>query len=256
MTDIKSLLLTLLVGIFFLIGILIPKFIKKKKELALFATGLSFIVMLGMILFDIIPEIGEILIFYPNSQKWGIILGFTTLGILLLKGLDMIIPHHHHEHKENEKNKTEHNEHLFHISFVTSLSLMLHNIIEGISIYVTGIGNFKAGLMMAMAVSLHNIPLGMEIAVGLESSKAKQKIKWISILCLTLSSLLGSSVLFLFQVSMNITVEACILCTTFGMLLYIALLELLKEIWMYRKEKMIYIGLAIGILLNIVMVIL
>lgn len=254
MDNFMSLLLTLLVGVFFLIGIIIPRFIKRKKELTLFATGLSFTVMLGMILFDIIPEIGEILVNYPNQQKWGIIIGFTLLGIVILKGLDMLIPHHHHDHQEHEKNKKEHNDHLFHIGLVTSLSLMLHNIIEGISIYATGLTNLKAGFMMALAVSLHNIPLGMEVSIGLESSKNKQKMKWISILLLTLSSFLGSLILFLFHVEMSMTVEASLLCTTFGMLLYIALLELLKEIWTYRKDKMTYIGIGFGILLNIVMV--
>ncbi|MCI8575324.1 MAG: ZIP family metal transporter [Bacilli bacterium] len=252
----KSLLLTLLVGIFFLIGIIIPKFIKKKKELTLFATGLSFIVMLGMILFDIIPEIGELLVYYPNGQKWGIICGCTALGMLLLKGLDCLIPHHHHAHHEDEKNKEEHNDHLFHIGLVTSLSLMLHNLMEGISIYVTGITNFKLGLTMAFAVALHNIPLGMEIAVGLEANHKQNKLKWITITLLTLSSLIGSSLLYLFQINMSITVEACLLCTTFGMLIYITLLELLKEIYTYRQEKMIYVGIGLGILLNIFMVML
>lgn len=254
MANFKSLLLTLLVGLFFLIGIMIPKFMKKKKELTLFATGLSFAVMLGMILFDIIPEIGELLVYYPNAQKWGIICGCTALGMLLLKGLDYLIPHHHHNHHEKEKNRQEHDAHLFHIGLVTSISLMLHNLMEGISIYVTGVTNFKIGLTMALAVALHNIPLGMEIAVGLEANQNQNKLKWITIMLLTLSSLIGSSMLFLFQINMSITVEACLLCTTFGMLIYITLLELLKEIYTYRRDQWTYIGLAVGVILNIIMV--
>lgn len=256
LNELKALSLTLLVGIFFLIGIIIPRFIKKKRELTLFSTALAFIVMLSMILFDIIPEIGEILIFYPNGQKWSIIIGFTLLGLLILKGLDYFIPHHHHEHKEHEKNTKEHNEHLFHIGFVTSLSLILHNILEGLSIYTTGVGNIKAGLMIAIAVSLHNIPLGMEISVGLESSKSKKNIKIISIILLTLSSFIGSSIFYLFEINMSNTIKSCILCTTFGMLLYISLFELLREIWTYKKDKMTYIGIATGIILSIVMVLL
>lgn len=254
MDSFKSLLLTLLVGLFFLIGMIIPKFIKRKKELTLFTTGLSFTVMLGMILFDIIPEIGEILITYPNGQKWSIIIGFTLLGALMLKGLDMLIPHHHHDHQEHEKDKKEHNEHLFHIGIVTAISLMLHNIIEGISIYTTGLTNMKAGFLMALAVALHNIPLGSAVAVGLESSNQNKKMKWISIILLTSSSLIGSLILFFFQINMSLTMEAVLLCITFGMLIYISLFELLKEIWTYIKRKEIYFGIALGVLLNIVMV--
>ena len=135
MENLKALFLTLLVGAFFLVGLGITKITPKKKELTLLATGLSFIIMLSMILFDIIPEIAETLIKVPMNKKWLIIIGFTALGMILLKGLDLLIPHHHHDHKENEKNHKEHNEHLFHIGFITSLSLILHNLIEGLSIY-------------------------------------------------------------------------------------------------------------------------
>lgn len=145
MEQTTSLLITILVGIFFLVGIGITKITSKKKELTLIATGMSFMVMLGMILFDIIPEIAEGVLPLSNPQKWLMIIGFTALGILLLKGLDLLVPHHHHEHKENERNKKEHNEHLFHIGFVTSISLILHNIIEGMSIYATSLSNTKTG---------------------------------------------------------------------------------------------------------------
>lgn len=255
MTNIKALLLTILVGIFFLVGLGITRLTKKKKELTLFATGLSFIVMMSMILFDIIPEIGENVIELENGKKWMLILGCTILGMALLKGLDMIIPHHHHEHKEQEKNKKEHEEHLFHIGFVTSLSLMLHNMIEGMSIYITTLSDFKTGVLMMLAVSLHNIPLGMEIAVGLESSKTKKKTTVLTILLLTISSFLGALILFLLNHQMSKVVLAGFLCVTFGMLLYIALFELLKEIWMNRKRKPIYYGMALGVMISVIMVI-
>lgn len=255
MDSIKALSLTIIVGLFFLVGMIITKFTSRKKELTLFATGLAFIVMLGMILFDIIPEIGEHVLEFNSGKKWLIIILGTLTGFALLKILDLLIPHHHHEHKEHEKNKKEHNEHLFHIGLVTSISLILHNIIEGMSIYITGVTNFKMGLMMALAVSLHNIPLGIEISVGMDSTKTKQKTKWISTILLTLSSFMGAFLLFLLNHEMNVTVLATLLCITFGMLIYIALFELLKEIWMNRQSKPIYYGIALGVIINIVMVV-
>jgi ZIP family zinc transporter len=251
-----SLSLTFLVGACFLIGIKITKMINQKKELTKIATGLSFSVMMGMILLDIIPEIGESVIPYSPQIKWLIIIGFMLLGMGLLKTLDLFVPHHHHEHHEQEKNKKEHNDHLFHIGFITSISLILHNIIEGISIYVTGLTQFKTGLLMALAVALHNIPLGIEIAIGMESSDKKEKTKKITLACLTLSSFIGAFFLFLFAIEMTELISACLLCITFGMLLYIALFELLREIWNYRKERTVYIGIGLGIIVNLLMVIL
>lgn len=252
--EVKALLLTLLVGFFFLIGMAITHFAPKKKTLSFFAIGLSFTVMLGMILFDIIPEIAEGLIVYENGTKWLIILGFTFLGFILLKCLDIFVPHHTHEHKENEKNHHEHNEHLFHIGFVTSISLILHNIIEGISIYATGLTDIKIGFMMTLAVALHNIPLGIEIYVGMSQSETKKKTKWIITILLTLSSFIGALVLFLSNFEMNEFVLTSLLCITFGMLLYISLFELLKEIWQNRRTKEIYFGILFGALLTVAMI--
>lgn len=232
------------------------KWTKKKENWALFSIGLAFPIMLGMILLDIIPEIQELTRSLENYKKIITILGFTGLGLLLLKGLDLFVPHHHHDHHDHEKNKIEHNEHLFHIGLITSISLIIHNMMEGISIYTTSLRDIKTGIWMALAVSLHNIPLGIEIAVGLESSNTKKKIKYLTITMLTLSSFLGAFCLFLLNNAINETILSAFLCITLGMLIYITLFELLREIWMNRTKRAIYWGLGIGIMINILMVIL
>lgn len=255
MANINGLLLTLLVGFFFLSGILITKRINKKQQLTLFAIGMAFIVIMGMIFFDIIPEIKENVTFYSRFKNFIYIFILPLCGMGLLKLFDHFIPHHHHEHKENEKNNVEHNEHLFHIGFITSLSLILHNIIEGMSIYATSLTDFKTGLMMSLAVSLHNIPLGIEIAMGMGYSKTKKKTKFLTMFFLTISSFLGAFILFLLNKEISKNVLSFLLCVTFGMLLYIAIFELLKEIWMNRKEKFIYYGMGFGVILTLLMVI-
>ena len=53
----RALLLTLLTGIFFLIGIFINKLFKSNKLVETFSIGMSFIVLFNIIFFDIVPEI-------------------------------------------------------------------------------------------------------------------------------------------------------------------------------------------------------
>ncbi len=88
----RALLLTLLTGIFFLIGIFINKLFKSNKLVEAFSIGMSFIVLFNIIFFDIVPEIKE---FFDFKYFLIVILGFS-----LLKILDFFVPDHNHHHKE------------------------------------------------------------------------------------------------------------------------------------------------------------
>ena len=59
--NIVALLLTLVVGLFFLIGMLIPHFFKDKEKLTLLTTSFTFILLFYLFIFDLLPEILEIL---------------------------------------------------------------------------------------------------------------------------------------------------------------------------------------------------
>lgn len=244
----KALLLTILVSVFFLIGILLPHLFKNKQKLILFTTSLTFVVMLFLLFFDLLPEVIEV--FNPFSKKTiFLILIFVLFGVIILKILDLFIPEHHHNHHDLNDDREEHNAHLYHIGFITSLSLILHNIIEGISIYVTGLTDFKSGLLMAIIVGCHNLPLGIEIAVGLEAKKENKIAKRGILLLVVLSSFLGAFTLFILRKDLNPFFEGILLSMTIGMLLYISLGELLMEIKEHKKEKEIKLGFLFGILL-------
>lgn len=254
--NLNALLLTIVVGFFFLIGIVIPKFFKSKNKLIFFTTSLTFIIMLFLIFGDLLPEIIEVLDLKSNLKNFYIVLCFSFLGFVLLKILDFFLPEHHHNHQEENDNKEEHNAHLFHIGFITALSLIVHNILEGISIYITGVNDFKLGLIMALSVGCHNLPLGIEISVGLLAEK-KKKIQKISILFfLVFSSFLGAFLLFVIGKELSTFLEGILLSLTLGMLLYISLMELLPEIIKNKKQKEIKWGIVFGIVLALILLLL
>ena len=55
-----ALLLTLLSGLFFGLGFLIVKFTKNKKNLTVIANSMAFVILIGMLFLDLMPEIIEI----------------------------------------------------------------------------------------------------------------------------------------------------------------------------------------------------
>lgn len=248
----KALLLTVLVSFFFLVGILLPSFFKNKNKLILFTTSLTFVVMLFLLFFDLFPEVIEI--FTPFSLKsLALLLIFGLFGFVMLKILDYFVPEHHHEHHDENDDEKEHSAHLYHIGFITALSLIIHNILEGISIYITGLTDCKLGLIMALSVGFHNLPLGIEIAVGLSAKKEHKFTKGVLLILVVLSSFLGAFFLFLLGKELVPILEGILLSMTIGMIVYISFCELLREMIENRHQKEIYYGFFVGLILSFVL---
>jgi len=241
-----GIILTIVAGLFFLIGGLISLKTKDKERLNRFSVSLAFIIMINLIIVDLLPEIIESLEKYKTFSKVGIIFSFVIFGILLLKALDFFIPDHHHDHHDNEKNIEEHNSHIKHIGILTLISLVLHNIIEGFAIFGLTINDIKAGLLICISVALHNIPLGTHIFSSIDIKKNN-----LLVAILTLSSLFGG-LLFLIIGDVSSLILSIILCITLGMIIYISFLELLPEIINNKSKKEIKLGLLIGIVIAII----
>ncbi len=242
-----NLLLPFIVGLLFLVGIYISKVIKNKKGLSNYAVSLALVVLLGLIIIDLIPELSEI---YGGIKVNVIIV--TLFGFIALNILDKLIPSHHHDHHDNEKNKQEHESHLYHIGLVTLISLLIHNIIEGMAIYLMAANDIKSGIVMALGVGLHNIPLGIEIGATM-SGKIKEKKNVIYVTLLGLSSLIGGLIVLLFG-EIEEYYLGYIIALTLGMCLYITICELLPETTTHIHKKETLLGIISGLLIVVLMI--
>ena len=132
-------------------------------------------------------------------------------------------------------------------------SLILHNILEGMSIYIIGTESLATGFLTALAVGCHNLPLGIEVASSMEAKKQGTFLKKLLVILLVFSSSIGA--LFLFFLGENISsyVLLALICIACGMILYIALFELLLEITSYLKRRETYYGMAIGVIIILLM---
>lgn len=241
-----GLILTLIAGLFFLVGGLISLKVKNKDKLNHFSIALALVIILNLLVMDLIPEIFELLENYELGFKILLIVIFATLGILILKILDFFIPDHHHEHHDNEIDKKEHVSHMRHIGTLTLISLILHNLLEGFAIAGNAANNTEMGFMICLSVALHNIPLGTTIFSSVDIKKNK-----LLVLSLTLSSFIGG-LIFLIIGDISLLALAIISIITFGMLMYIAVLELLPELWHNIAKKETVMGLLAGLIIIII----
>ncbi len=238
-----GLLTTLLLGLFILVGALIAFLIKKKDKVTDFSIGLALGVIVTLIITDLLVEIYE----HLTIKNIFLAFIFTIVGYLILSLLDILIPDHD-EGIHNNLNSIEAKENLIHIGVITSLALALHNIIEGMAVYLTIITNTNLGLAVTLGVGFHNIPLGMVIASALyQSNTNKYKIA-VNLILVSLSTFVGGLILFFFNISqISPIILGILLSITLGMLLFIVISELIPRIRESKNKKNVYMGILLGI---------
>lgn len=233
-----ALLFTLISGLFFGVGIVIYNLVNNKKALTYISMSCAAVVILGLILTDLIPELIEI-------DKWWLIL-FIVAGLIILLGIDKLIPHHHHHHHENDEMGEDHQNHLEHIGIVTMIALVFHNMIEGMALYSVSMNDIKSGALMLLGISLHNLPLGFQIANYKNAKKNK-----LMLILLILSGFIGGLLFSVFG-SLNETIEGMIIALTMGMLIHILIFELLHEILENKNKKETFYGIIIGSIILVI----
>lgn len=58
-------------------------------------------------------------------------------------------------------------EQLMRTSLITFVAMALHNLPEGLGVYLSSLNSPKMGIQLAVAIMLHNIPEGMAVAIPL-----------------------------------------------------------------------------------------
>ena len=253
-----SLLLTIIVGLFILGGSVCALFIKNNKKVTDFIISLAFGVIISLAVLEILPESIEIL-----KEEIGVVRGILAvivlvlIGIFLLKVLDMFVPHHEHEahHNHKHKNSTCHDDHLHHVGIISSVAVIIHNLIEGMSLYLVSSKNLMSGLFLCIGIGLHNIPMGLVISTTLINSHYSKKSSLKISLIVSISTFIGGLFMALLG-GVSELLEGVLLGLTLGMLIYLSVFELLHQIYHMENKKQSRIGIAIGVILIIVSVLL
>lgn len=244
-----GLLVTFILGIFILIGVFVIKLSKNKKIVEQLSISIALGTMTSIVCTELIPEVFETFKTDRFINTILIVLIFTFLGIIILKILDKFIPDHDDVHSLDHNCS---NENLIHIGVVSSLAIVLHNIIEGMAVYSITSESLKLGILVALGVGLHNIPMGMIISSTLNSSKKDNKKNIFILSAVTISTFIGGILMMLINNILNEFVIGILICITLGMLIYIIIFELIPHL-MHSKNKLLSIfGIIIGILIIVI----
>lgn len=240
-----GLLTTLLLGLFIIIGAAVGLLISKRNKIVEFSLGLAFGVIVTLMITDLLPEVIEC---FGFSKIYIFVIG-AAIGFIMLKVLDNFIPDHH----EHKMSRDEEKENLIHIGVITSIALVLHNVIEGMAVYSSCLTNANLGVALTLGIGFHNIPLGMVIAGSFYHSNKNLSKTLITVFLVSLSTFLGGVIMYLLNLSeISSILLGTLLSLTVGMLLFIILDELLPRIADIKNKKITYMGVGVGIILLII----
>ena len=205
-----------------------------------FCLSLSLIIMIGISITELIPEASlSILIRYKLVKGIFLAVVVFAIGIFSVYFLNRKI----------EKSSGSDLD-LYRLGILSMLALMLHNLPEGIVTFLSSYQNMELGFKISLAIMLHNIPEGISIAVPIYyATGSKKKAVFMTFLS-GLAEPLGAFLAFVFlRKFITDTMIGFILVFVAGLMITLAIHELLPKTLKYHENSYILLGFLLGILL-------
>jgi len=234
------LLITFIAGISTIIGIIPTYFNKDRNKIINLSLSFSSGIMISISIFSLIPES---LNYLGNNNLFNIILLliFINIGIIISTYIDKLI------------SKRINNNSLYKLGLTSIIALVLHNIPEGITTFLTTSNNLKLGLTLSLAIALHNIPEGISIAVPIFYSTNSHKKALFYTFISGFSELIGGIISYIFLSHfINNFILSIILGITSGIMLHLSLFELIPSSLKYKNYLNTLIGFISGFIIMII----
>ena len=236
MNSLNAFIITTFAGLSTLIGAFIILFSKNSITFLTKALAFSSGVMFSLSLFDLIPESIKFLNTQVNViSNLLIVLLFIFLGFLITFILDKRITI-----KIKDQN-------IYKLGILTMITIIIHNIPEGIATFITLGNNFTLGINLAIAISMHNIPEGISTALPIYHHSKSKKKALIYAAITAVSEPFGALIAYLFLKPTYFTL-GIIYSIIAGIMIYIAMLEILPNIIKNKNYKIILIFYSLGII--------
>jgi ZIP family zinc transporter len=250
------------------VGSAIAFFVKDRNNTKFLTLSLGFAagVMIYVSFMEIFPHALEELENIKQPKYFGILAFFG--GMLLVASIDKIIPHDDNPHEFMSKEEREQavaemeaiktgkevspaaKKRLMRIGMMTALALALHNFPEGIATFVSALNNVSLGVTIAIAIALHNIPEGIAVSMPVYyATGSRSKAFWYSFISGVVEPVGAILAYFILMPFLNEMVIAILLSGVAGIMVFIALDQLLPAAEQYGEHHISVYGMVAGMAL-------
>ena len=186
------------------------------------------------------------------SQAYSVDYGFAfgtfafLFGVILVLLLDRFIPNPHEAIEPKNAAEIEQRQ-LKRTGLLTLFAITAHNLPEGLATFFATLESPTLGASLAVAIAIHNIPEGIAIALPVYMATGRRDLalgaSFVSALAEPLGAALGYFILAPF---MSFTVYGMVFGVIGGVMVFLALDELLPTAKRYAKGHETVYGLVIG----------
>ena len=260
--------LTLFAGLSTGIGGLAALVMKRTNTKALsLVLGFSAGVMLYVSFVEILEEARGHLVAGLGAQSglWATAAAFFG-GIFLIALIDKFVPSFENPHEMHRVEEMEHCElsqigrprrrsrkghkhTLMRTGLMVAVAVTIHNLPEGLAVFTSVVSQPKLGLVIALAIAIHNIPEGIAVSIPIYcATGSRRKAFWFSLLS-GLSEPLGALIGWLVLMPlMNDVMFGIVFAGVAGIMVFISLDELLPTAQEYGEHHLSMYGLIGGMM--------
>ena len=246
-------------------GLFLLLFKKTNAKLISIALGFSAGVMIYISFVEMLPEARNYLVESMGAERgeWWTLISFF-IGIFIILIIDKFVPESFNPHEVKKMEDAEpfqkvenanwcnirgDSQKVIRAGMLTALAVTIHNFPEGIATFIAASSDFSLGIAIAIAVAIHNIPEGIAVAVPVYCGTGSKKRAFAISLLSGLSEPFGALLAFLILGPfINDMALGMIFAAVAGIMVFISLDELLPTAREFGEHHFSIVGLIVGML--------
>jgi ZIP family zinc transporter len=239
-----ALLLSALAGLSTTLGSLLSLFVRNPgPRFMTVALGFSGGVMILISFAELLPHGVETVGFAPAYLAF-------FCGMLVMFLIDALIPHEYlGEHYCSDPEKQ--NGQMLKVGVFVALGIAIHNFPEGMASFVGALDDLSLGIAIAFAIALHNIPEGLAVSAPIYAATGSRgkafSCSFLSGVAEPIGAVLAAFVLMPFLTE---TVLGFVLSAVAGVMVFIAIDELVPVSRSYGAEHLSILGIVAGMMVS------
>jgi len=188
----------------------------------------------------------------PRMGYWITVAAFFS-GIIFIGIIDKLIPSYENPHEIKDmahphmtKGEISHVR-LLRAGLFVALAISIHNFPEGLATFIAALSDPKLGIPIAVAIAIHNIPEGISVSVPIYYATGNKKKAFIYSFLSGLAEPAGALIgFFILRTFINDMVFGFVFAMVAGIMVFISLDELLPAAKEYGEHHLSIYGLFAG----------